>query len=226
MTVTHSGFAAVCFDCDSTLTRVEGIDELARRAGCEAAIAELTNAAMTGEIPLEDIYATRLARVRPDRAALDWLAERYIDETVCGAPELISTLHSLGKAVYVLSGGLFPPVAAFADALGVPLSRVHAVAVQLGADGSYAGFDAASPLTRHDGKSAICNAIRAEHGPVAMVGDAVTDLATRESGAYVVGFGGVVHRAIVQREADAYVAGPSLMSVLDVLLTEEEKTRL
>jgi len=29
----HPKFGAVCFDCDSTLTRIEGIDELARRCG-------------------------------------------------------------------------------------------------------------------------------------------------------------------------------------------------
>ena len=39
-------FDAVCFDCDSTLSRIEGINELARRAGCEAEIASMTEAAM------------------------------------------------------------------------------------------------------------------------------------------------------------------------------------
>jgi phosphoserine phosphatase len=41
----HRSFAAVCFDCDSTLSRIEGIDELARRAGLEQEIAPLTDAA-------------------------------------------------------------------------------------------------------------------------------------------------------------------------------------
>jgi phosphoserine phosphatase len=38
-------FDIVCFDCDSTLSEIEGIDELANRAGCGAAMAALTNAA-------------------------------------------------------------------------------------------------------------------------------------------------------------------------------------
>jgi len=93
MIAQHPRFDAVCFDCDSTLTRIEGIDELARRAGREAEIASLTEAAMNGAIPLEAVYAKRLELVRPDRAALAWLAERYTDEMVSGAAETIAMLR-------------------------------------------------------------------------------------------------------------------------------------
>ena len=58
-------FDAVCFDCDSTLSRIEGINELARRAGCEAEIASLTEAAMNGDTPLEEIYGKRLDILQP-----------------------------------------------------------------------------------------------------------------------------------------------------------------
>src|SRR6266508_6638358 len=90
-------FDAVCFDCDSTLTRIEGIDELARRVGREAEIASLTEAAMNGHIPLEEIYGTRLDIVRPDKAALAWLAERYAEEMVSGAVETRSEERRVGK---------------------------------------------------------------------------------------------------------------------------------
>ena len=107
-------FDAVCFDCDSTLTRIEGIDELARRARREAEIASLTEAAMNGAIPLEAVYAKRLDLVRPDHAALAWLAERYADEMVSGAAETIATLRRHGKAVYVVTSGLLQAVASLA----------------------------------------------------------------------------------------------------------------
>ena len=58
-----------------------------------------------------------------------------------------------------------------------------------------------------------------------MVGDGVTDLAAREGGAYVVGFGGVIHRDIMLQEADYYIAAPSLTATLAALLTEEETER-
>jgi phosphoserine phosphatase len=218
-------FDAICFDCDSTLTSIEGIDELAERAGCKAKIAMLTEAAMNGKIPLEEVYAKRLDIVRPDRAALAWLAERYADEIVSGAAETIATLRRHGKAVYVITGGLLQAVAEFARSLGFAREQVHAVKVYFDGAGTYRGFDTSSPLCRSNGKAAICRKLAAKHGKVAMVGDGLTDLAARTGGAYVVGYGGVADRKVMLQEADCYVVAPSLTATLPALLTEEELAR-
>jgi phosphoserine phosphatase len=218
-------FDAVCFDCDSTLSCIEGIDELARRAGREAEIASLTEAAMNGAIPLEEIYAKRLDIVRPDKAALVWLAARYLEEMVSGAAETVATLRRHGKAIYVVTSGLLQAVAEFARSLGFVLNEIHAVKVHLDAGGTYQGFETSSPLCHSDGKAVICRGIAATHGNVAMVGDGVTDLAARAGGAYVVGYGGVTRRETVLQEADCYIAAPSLTATLPVLLTEEEQNR-
>ncbi len=218
-------FNAVCFDCDSTLSRIEGIDELARRAGCEGQIAELTNAAMDGRVALQAVYAKRLERIEPGRAALEWLGKRYGEEIVTGAQETIAGLERSGITVYVVSGGLLQPVTAFAQSLGIAAARVHAVEVYFDASGAYRGFDTSSPLSRSDGKAIVCRAIAAEHGSVAMVGDGVTDLAARAGGAYVVGYGGVVRRPAVEHGANTYVATPSLTGVLDALLIGDEQER-
>ena len=55
----------VFFDCDSTLSTVEGIDVLAETAGKKWRVEVLTNAAMDGKLDLEDVYAKRLQAVRP-----------------------------------------------------------------------------------------------------------------------------------------------------------------
>ena len=216
-------FNAVCFDCDSTLSRIEGIDELGRNAGCEAEIAELTNAAMDGKIALDDVYGKRLDRVQPSRAALSWLGERYAAEVVLGAKETIATLLGSGVAVYVVSGGLLQPVRAFAQSLGIAAAHVHAVEVYFGTGGAYQGFDTSSPLASSNGKAIICRAIAAEHGSVAMVGDGVTDLSARAGGAYIVGYGGVVRRPAVERGADYYVSTSNLTATLAALLTNDEQ---
>jgi phosphoserine phosphatase len=217
-------FDAVCFDCDSTLTRIEGIDELARRAGRSAEIAALTEAAMNGAVPLEAVYAKRLGLVRPDRAALAWLAERYAEETVSGAAVTIATLRQHGIAVYIVTSGLLQAVAEFARTLDLVPAQVHAVEVHLDAAGAYQGFDTGSPLCRSDGKAVVCRRIAAMHGDVAIVGDGATDLAARTGGAYVIGYGGVIHRDIMLREANCYVAAPSLTATLPALLTEENQS--
>jgi phosphoserine phosphatase len=217
-------FDAVCFDCDSTLSGIEGIDELARRVGCEAEVAALTEAAMNGDIPLEEIYGKRLDIVRPDKAALAWLADRYVQEMVSGAVETMATLRRHGKAVYVVTSGLFQPVAKFANTLGFASNEVYAVRVHLDAAGAYKGFESSCPLCRGGGKAFICRKLVAKHGSVVMVGDGVTDLAARDGGAYVVGYGGVIYRNAMLQEADCYISAPLLSATLATLLTDEEKS--
>lgn len=223
MTAGARKFNAVCFDCDSTLSSIEGIDELGRRAGCEAEIAELTTAAMDGCIALDGVYGRRLERLRPDRMALAWLGDRYLDTIVPGARETIDQLHRCGVAVYVLSGGIFQPIAALAAALGIQNSRVHAVEVYLDAAGGYRDFATASPLCRNDGKAVVCREIAARHGSVAMVGDGMTDLNARSGGAFIVGYGGVVRREVMERGADVFVSTPSLTGVLGALLQSDAR---
>jgi hypothetical protein len=67
-------YASVVLDCDSTLCTIEGVEELARAHRAE--VERLTEAAMRGEVPLEQVYAHRLDLVRPTRAALAALGER------------------------------------------------------------------------------------------------------------------------------------------------------
>jgi len=177
---------------------------------------------MEGSLSLEEVYAKRLAIVRPDRDALAWLGQRYVEEIVDGAVETIATLQRLGKCVYLVSGGLLQPVATLAQALAVPPSNVCAVEIYLDREGNYVGFDAGSPLVRSDGKAEICRGIAARHGALAMVGDGVTDLNARAGGAYVVGFGGVTNRQAMAAGADCFVTDATLTCTLEALLTNAE----
>jgi phosphoserine phosphatase len=219
-------FAAVCFDCDSTLSRIEGIDELASRRGRKQEVSRLTEAAMSGSLAIDAVFAERLSIVSPDEASMTWLGERYVQELVPGAKETVEALHNLGKVVYVVSGGLLPAVRHLSRALAIPDAHVFAVAIDFDGGGAYRGFDTTSPLARADGKAVVCEQLAARHGSIAMVGDGVTDIAAREGGAYVVGFGGVAYREQVVKGADCYVAGPELTATLEQLLSEEERDAL
>lgn len=208
----------MCFDFDSTLSRVEGIDELAARAGVESQIARLTEAAMEGRIPLDSIYAARLEIVRPGREAVTWLGERYISELVPGADATISALQRENVAVYIVSGGIRGAILPSAEKCGIPPEHVYAVEIAFDANGVYKEFDRTSPLTKADGKAIVCRTLSQRHGALALVGDGTTDLAARNGGAYVIGFGGVVERDAVRGGADHYVAGPCLTDVLHIIL--------
>ena len=106
--------------------------------------------------------------VSPDEAAMAWLGERYVEELVPGARETVEALHSLGKDVYLISGGLLPAVRHLSRALAIPDAHVFAVAVHFDGAGAYQGFDSSSPLARSDGKAVVCRHLALRHGSIAM----------------------------------------------------------
>jgi phosphoserine phosphatase len=211
-------YDVICFDCDSTLSKIEGIDELARRAECFEAMAALTDAAMNGELPLEAVYGKRLETIRPDKAAIDWLADLYIAEIVDGVKEVFATLLGQGKEVHIISGGLRQAILPLAKVLDVPEHNVHAVDIHFNNDGSYQGFDESSPLARSGGKHEICKQLLQGKSSLVMIGDGKTDMEAKQPGVTVIGFGGVCDRAIVRQLADHHTIEADLQAILALIL--------
>lgn len=210
---------SVWFDCDSTLSAVEGIDELAARFRPHLAdrIAGLTAAAMSGALPLDEVYARRLDSIAPTRDEVAAIGELYVARRVADAAEVIAALRRAGVEVGIVSGGLLPAVAHLATALGVAPERVHAVDVYFHDDGAYRGFDRGSPLARSGGKRDVLAAVAEDLRPCAMVGDGVTDLEAAPVVDLFVGFGGVVRRPAVADAGTPFVPGPGLRDLLSLV---------
>lgn len=209
---------SVVFDCDSTLSAIEGIDELAGPAQ-RAEITRLTDAAMRGEVPLEAVYGRRLAIVTPSRARLAALGRRYVAAMVEDAAIVVGALRGEGVEVRLVSGGLLPAILTLAGALGVAAAAVAAVDVHFDESGEYAGFDESSPLARAGGKLEVLR----EWGsalprPVLLVGDGATDLEARPAVDRFVAYAGVVARDNVVAAADEVIRGRSLAPVLPIAL--------
>lgn len=221
-------FAAVWFDCDSTLATIEGVDELTRQLppAEQARLLDLTRRAMEGTLALEEVYGSRLRQLAPSREQLQRIGRLYVEHTVPDAALVISALRHLDKQVGIASGGLEIPVRALAEQLHVPQANVHAVAVRFHADGTYASFDRASPLSRNRGKVAVLQGLPPSHRPLCFVGDGATDLETKGTVDLFVGFGGVEVRPAVKAQAEAWFATPSLAPLLQFVLTEGERQRL
>ncbi|MFI3198412.1 MAG: HAD-IB family phosphatase [Methylococcaceae bacterium] len=211
-------FDVICFDCDSTLSKIEGIDELARRVGLGEEMSKLTDLAMNGIVPLEAVYERRLSLIQPDQNSIDWLADLYIAEIVEGVNEVFAALLAQNKTVHIISGGLRQAILPLAKYLGLPENQVHAVDIYFNEDGRYDTYDLNSPLARTGGKAEICRQLLNAQDSLVMIGDGKTDMEAKDAGAYVLGFGGVVDRAIVRELADFYTTEPSLLSVLEHIL--------
>jgi len=215
-------FAGVVFDCDSTLSTIEGIEELT--AG-HVEIAELTAAAMAGAVPLEEVYGRRLELAAPRVEDMERIGDRYAATALAGAAELVAALRALGKRVAIVSGGLLPPVRAFGVGLGVLPEEIHAVDLRFDAAGAYAGFDEASPLARAGGKREVLGSGFPD-GDVALVGDGATDLEARDACARFIAFTAVARRPDVVEGADVEVSAPDLAALVPHLMTADEVARL
>ena len=208
-------FRTVVFDCDSTLSTIEGIEELAREHRAE--VEALTEEAMRGSIPLEQVYGRRLELVRPPRGRVLALGQRYIETLVPDAIETVAALREEGVHVRVISGGLRPAVLAVARRLGIDDDGVAAVDIHFDENGSYAGFEETSPLATSGGKRRVLEAWQLAR-PVLMVGDGATDLEARPAVDSFAAFAGVVYRASVVAAADYVIRENSLAPVLPLAL--------
>ena len=226
--MTPAPFAAFYFDCDSTLSEIEGVDELTRNLdpSTRRELQELTQSAMEGALPLADVYERRLAALAPSRRTLEDIGNSYIEHLVPDAASTLEALRSLGKHVGIISGGLLQAVSALAKHLGIEDANVHAVPVILDESGSYVDFDRKSPLWRNQGKVHVLESLPDDRRPLLFMGDGVTDLEAQGTVDLFVGFGGVETRARVAEEAEVFVTRKSLAAVLDVGLTAEEKATL
>lgn len=212
-------FRTVLLDVDSTLAGVEGIDWLAARRGAAvaAAVAEMTERAMRGEVALDAVYGERLALVRPGRDDLAALARAYTEALAPGAAAALARMRAAGVRLALVSGGVRQAILPAARALGFAAADVHAVDVVLDPGGGYVGYDAGSPLATQGGKGAVARALlgralgasadtlgAALPAPALAVGDGSTDLALRGPGACeaLAAFTGFARRAVVVAAAD------------------------
>ena len=206
----------VFFDVDSTLVTIEGIDVLANG---NPEIVRLTEAAMNGEIPIDEVYGRRLEIIRPTRDDIDALGRRYLESFVEGAEETMATLKDAGADVHLVTAGIAQAIAPLAEKLGIAPRAVHAVALTFDDAGRYADFDRRSLLTRNGGKELVVRSVLARaKGKSAFIGDGVSDLETKPVVDLFIGFGGVHTRPRVKENAEVYVSEPTLLALLPYLI--------
>lgn len=214
------------FDCDSTLSLIEGIDELAAMNGVADKVREITTRCMSDKgLTLND-YRARLSYVEPSAAQIQELGQRYRQHVAPGAQEVINVLNSLQKRVYVVSAGIQSAVSDFVQTLGVSKEHVLAVDVFTDAHGQYQGFDEASLLVQPRGKAQVLAGVLEPGIRSAMVGDGISDWEASDSVTRFVGFAGVCARSWLREHSEFYLASSELYALLPLCLTEQERQSL
>src|ERR1700728_2827302 len=203
----------IVMDVDSTLIQDEVIDLLAKRAGCAAEVAKVTESAMRGEL---DFAASLLERV----ALLGGLDAGVLDEVRAslrltpGARTLVRTLKRLGYKCGIVSGGFTAVIQPLADELGIDYVAANTLEV---ADGRLTGR-VAEPIIDRDAKTAALRTFAQAAGvPLSQtvaVGDGANDLGMIGAAGLGVAFNA---KPVVRDAADAAVTVPYLDTILYLL---------
>ncbi len=164
-------------DMDSTMITVECIDELADYAGIKAQIAEVTEAAMRGELDFAEALDARVALLKGlAEGAIDrCLAERV--QLMPGARTLVQTMTANGARTILVSGGF----TRFAQPVGAQIGFDRVIANELLIEDAVLTGAVAKPIVDSATKETTLLGAMAEFGlsvsSTMAVGDGANDLA-------------------------------------------------
>jgi phosphoserine phosphatase len=213
------GARLIVMDVDSTLIQGEVIEMLAARAGCEAEVARLTEAAMRGELDFETSLRERVALLAGlDAAAID---DVYDDVVLApGARTLVRTLKRLGYRFAMVSGGFTQITDRIATDLGIDFSAANELEV---VDGRLTGRIVGDVVDRA-GKAAALRTFARQAGiseaATIAIGDGANDLDMLSAAGLGIAFNA---KPVVQEAAHTAVNVPYLDTIMYLLGISREE---
>ncbi|MEV5752589.1 phosphoserine phosphatase SerB [Actinoallomurus sp. NPDC052308] len=165
----------IVMDVDSTLIQGEVIEFIAEHAGLEAKVAEITEAAMRGELDFEGALRERVAMLAGlDEGVLAQVRDRI--EFSPGVRTLVRTLKRLDYKFAIVSGGFTQITDALAADLGIDYTAANVLEVE---NGKLTG-QLVGPIVDRAGKAEALRRFAADAGvPISQtvaIGDGANDL--------------------------------------------------
>ncbi|MFN8136158.1 MAG: phosphoserine phosphatase SerB [Propionicimonas sp.] len=213
------GMRLIVMDVDSTLIQGEVIEMLAAEAGCEAEVAQVTGAAMRGELDFAESLQRRVALLEGLEAeALNRVYSSI--QLAPGARTLVRTLRRLGYRFALVSGGFSQITDRLADDLGIHYSRANRLEV---VDGRLTGRIDGAVVDRA-GKAAALREFATAVGvgleSVIAIGDGANDLDMLEAAGLGIAYNA---KPVVRSAADAAVNVPYLDAIMYLLGISREE---
>lgn len=204
------GVHLVVMDVDSTLIQDEVIELLARFAGREAQVREVTERAMRGELDFAQSLHERVAQLAGLPVDVIDRARAEIRLTP-GARTLCRTLKRLGYRIALVSGGFAEVIAPLAAQLGVDAVRANGLEV---IDGHLTGR-VRGPVIDRAAKAAALQEYAAQFGigmeRTIAIGDGANDLDMLAAAGQGIAFNA---KPVVQAAAHTAINVPYLDTVL------------
>ena len=203
----------VLLDVDSTLIQQEVIELLASKAGVNAEVVKITDAAMRGEIDFEEALTARVALLAGLRGDAISQVQSEIVLTP-GARTLIRTLQRLGHTVCVVSGGFHNVIDPLLKELNITHYRANTLEI---VDGKLTGKVIGPIIDRAAKAQALkdFSALEKIHiDQTIAIGDGANDLDMIAMAGLGIAFNA---KPAVKAAADSSVSAPYLDSVLYLL---------
>jgi len=209
----------VVMDVDSTLIQGEVIEMLAEHAGFGNEVAEVTEAAMRGELDFEESLRERASMLKGiDESAFDAVYDAI--ELAPGARTLVRILRRLGYRFALVSGGFSQITDRLAADLGIHFSRANELEV---VDGKLTG-EIVGDVVDRAGKARALREFAAELGlteaSVIAIGDGANDLDMLNAAGLGIAYNA---KPVVQDAADTAVNVPYLDTILYLLGISREE---
>ncbi|MFW0032769.1 MAG: HAD-IB family phosphatase [Coxiella endosymbiont of Dermacentor nuttalli] len=217
---------AIAFDCDGTLSQIEGIGYLAANNHVDEDVRFLTETAMNITGITTDIYRKCLNLVRPTAKQVACLDDYYYANLTPDAEKVIAVFQNMNKPVYVVSAGIKTAVKAFSERLGIPATHIFAVDVYFNNEGEFDSYAEDSPMTYQLGKCEIIKELRREHPRIAYIGDGMNDVEAASLVKRFIGYGGAYYRHRIAEMCDFYIKTKTLSPVLPLCLALNEQEKL
>ncbi len=203
----------VVFDMDSTLIRIEVIDELARAHGVYDEVAAVTSTAMAGGMPYEESLKLRVHKLAGLPVAV--VQKLVVDLPLTdGAEDLLRVLKALGFKTAVISGGFSLAADSLRARLGLDYAYSNVLEVK---DGKLTGR-VIEPIVGPQRKADLLDALAQREGipleQTIAIGDGANDLLMLEKA----GLGIAFHaKAKLRDAADTSVSRGGIDRVLYLL---------
>ena len=217
--INRRGRQLVVMDVDSTVIQDEVVELLARHAGVEDQVREITSRAMAGELDFEQSLRERVSLLKGLPESVFETVYKELRLTP-GARTLCRVLTSLGYHVALVSGGFSQVVEPLGRELGVDHTRANVLEV---VDGTLTGGLLGRVVDRA-GKAQALEELAHEHGiplhRTVAIGDGANDLDMLAIAGLGIAFNA---KPVVQSAADAAVNVPYLDTVLYLLGISREE---
>ncbi len=209
-----SDFRLVAMDMDSTLITIECIDEIADMQGLKPQVAEITEAAMRGELDFADSLKRRVALLEGlDASALERVYEERLQISM-GGEKMLAAVKAAGLKTLLVSGGFTFFTERLQKRLG--LDFVHANALEI-VDGKLTGRVAGGIVDAEEKKRTVervCAQLGAVPQQAIVMGDGANDLKMMKISGLSLAFRA---KPVVYQQADVALNFSGLDGLLNIL---------